>query len=616
MSFIKMSTTAAPSTPATGKVEYFTKTDKRLYYIDDTGASGRVGGPPGGWYDVTDYGLKGDDSTDNLSAWNVLYALLPVNATVYFPPGTYRFSNELTLSSNLQARILGAGRSRSLLKITHATANLFNISNAAFYYTFEELGFRSSVTRTGGAYINAPSNDAYMDVRFCEFQAYFKAISLTGAIAGNVSLFEDCHFNSPAVNGTAITINGSNINMMISDCTIDSGTVAGSVGVLINQSGAVQFDACDFIGGVNALLVNATATVSALYFTNCFFDQSTLGSTVKFMGTAAISRVKFVCCGITCGTVGGSGITACEIAGTGTGTSIPEAIDFIGCDFYNNGGSGTTTGILVTGCRSFSVRDSRIAGFTNGIDVTPYNSNGITSVDIQENVIGATENFAANGTGVVLRAGAVQYGSVMVAGNRFNANTTIQINDLSTVSATTGQKLIQDNIGLPAGTVSINRQAIPIATTYMGGLVLPANSLRVNNHFRMTLNFTNPATAATTTILVKYGTAATTGDATIHTAGAFTGTANADVAQLVIDVHVETINASTGTITCTSRLVRNLGGTITGFANTAATNATPMAATQTTTLNTTTAANILGIAITGAVAATTVLTSATIETIA
>lgn len=517
---------ASIATPSAGVVAYFSDlVTKRLWFTDETARQGPVG-KSANVYDVTDYGLKGDDATDNLAAWNILYALLPVNAVVYFPAGTYRFSAELTLSSNLQLKIIGDGRSRSLLKTTSATANLFNISNAAFYYSFQELGFRASVAKTAGAYIAAPNSNDYLDIRWCEFQGHFNAISLTGTTAANVGIIDQCHFNSPSANGNSIIVNGSNINTIISNCTINNAVVAGTTGLLINQSGAVQVYGCDFIGGVNAMLVNATATVSAVFVTNTFFDQSTLGSTVKFSGTFPISRVKFVQCGITCGIVGGAGVTACEIAGTGTGTSIPEAIDFIGCDFYNNGGSGTTTGLLVTGCKGFTVKDCRIAGFTNGINVTPYNTAGFTTLNIIGNVIGANENFAANGTGILLNAGGVAYGSINITGNQFISNTVDNITDNSTITGQT-QKIIADNIGdlyrgvlasIVANTAGINTTE----TIVTGGLnvaPIPANSLVPGTTIKVTLEGTCTATVANiTTFKIRFGALGTaTGDTAILT---------------------------------------------------------------------------------------------------
>jgi hypothetical protein len=537
------------ATPASGVLALFANnTTKRFNYKDDTGKTGQISGV-NSWYDVTDYGLIGDGSTDNTAAFNTLYASLPIGATVFFPGAIsgYNFASELTLNRDIRVRFLGTGKGSSLLRTTSATANLFNQTVAGFYIVFQDLGFVSSATKTAGAFINIGNNNAYLNILGCEFQNYFQAVSYQNATAGNLGLIEDCQFDTPAVNGTSITINGSNINIVIADTTINNTGVAGTTGLLINQSGAVQVIGCDFIGGVNAMLVNATATVSAVLICNTFFDQSTLGSTVKFMGTSAITRIKFVECGITCGVVGGSGVTACEIAGTGTGTSIPEAIDFIGCDFYNNGGSGTTNGILATGVRNFKVIGCRISGFTNGINVTPYNANGITSFDIIGNTIGVTENFAANGTGILLNAGSFAYGSFQITNNNFANNTTAQITDNSTFAATTAaiyNKVINNNIGIIATPSIANYTATTIPLTTVtnvdshGGMFIPTGIRPCS--IRITVYATNAATLQTLTATLRYGVNNSNADTAILTQAFTAGTAAVGSGTFVFDIDILT----------------------------------------------------------------------------
>lgn len=58
-----------------------------------------------GWYDVTDYGLVGDGSTDNTTALQNLLLLLKSagarNPVIYFPNGHYKFSGSLKTSDGL-----------------------------------------------------------------------------------------------------------------------------------------------------------------------------------------------------------------------------------------------------------------------------------------------------------------------------------------------------------------------------------------------------------------------------------------------------------------------------------------------------------------------------------
>lgn len=544
MSLLRFWKVAQPPAPAANSTRLYVDTvDNLLKTIDQNSLVRKFATDQ--TYNALDYGFKNDDLTDNLAAWNTLYALLPVNATVYFPFGTYRFSGALE-GTDKHITVLGDGAVQSILKTTSATANLFNFAAPSWYWSFINLGFQSSVVRTAGAYINVPSDCAYLAIEGCEFQGYFNAVSLSSNSAGNLGIINNSFFNTPAVNGTAITINGGAINIMLTNINMNSGTVAGSIGLKINASGAVQMMGCDIIGGVNCLLVNATGVVSSLFFTNTFFDQSTLGSTVKFSGAAgAISRVKFDQCGITCGTTGSVGLVACEIAGTGTGNTIPEGIDFVNCELYNNSGAGTTVGFLVTGCKQFNILNCRIAGFTFGIDVTPYNTAGFTRFDICDNIIGATDNFAANGTGIRLNAGAVAYGSFQINGNAFLGNTT-NITDNSsfpTGTAAIYQKSITNNIGTIAFPAPANyaNTVIPLTTITAvdsrGGMYIPAATRPCV--IRITVQATNAATAQTLTATLRYGVNNSNADTAVLTQAFTAGTAAVGSGVFVFDVNIQ-----------------------------------------------------------------------------
>ena len=559
MGYLTFNNTTAPATPASGKVVLYTPSSaniaastpaKRLCFIDDSGLTDQVGNCPKTWYDVTNYGLKGDGSTDNLAAWNTFFTnVVGVNATIYFPAGTYNFSGELTLNTDEHLQIIGCGRARSMIQSTSATANLFNITVAAYYIDFIDLGFTCSTTKTAGSYIAATNNNAYLNVKNCEMQKYFSGVSLTGSIAANMGVIDDCQFTSPATNGTAITIFGSTINVVIHNTTINSGTTAGTTGINIQQSGSVQITDCDLMGGVNCLLVNPTSpnVVSSIFVLNTFFDQSTLGSTVKFSGTGACSRVRFIECGITCGVVGGAGVTACEIAGSGTTIYIPEAIEFVGCDFYNNGGSGTTNGILVTGCKGFGVHDCVIAGFTNGINVTPYNTNGYTHFIINNNRIGTAQNFAGNGTGLLLNAGAVQYGACILTNNDFSGNTTADITNNATF-ANTGMITVRGNIGLvdePHGNAP--GTVLPLTTTTRMGVSIPApgSSYTVGVGMRIIAFVTCSASSIQTlTLTLRFGTADSNADTALVTLALGAGTAAVGGAKIIAEFQIVSLGSS------------------------------------------------------------------------
>lgn len=492
------------------------------------------------FFDATNFGFVGDDSTNNDAAWTALWAATTSGATVYFPEGTYRVSSTMDINSDKHVRFVGAGAQQTTFKTTHATNDIFKISAAAWYNTFEDMGFTSSVTRTGGAAIYISSGSAIgTDIRRCAFTNMFYGIYASGAQSANLAVWDSLNMAAPAANGSQIKIDGSTINLVITNSTINcgpgAGAIAGTKCVEINQCGAVQVLGCDIIGGINALHVNATSIVAAVFISNTFFDQSG-GSTVKISGGGSASRVKLVQCGIAAGT---ASTHAVEIASTGTGaagTSTAQAagIDIVDCDIYNTNASATGSGILINGSQDTHLVKNRITGFAGsggcGIQITPTVSNGYTKFRISGNIIGPNENLTTiNETGIKLNVGSFQIGSSSVCDNVIVGNTTA-LTDATTI-ASTAQKNISGNLGTSGGglakTTANNATVTTTTETVVLQLPLPANSVKVGTTFRFTL-WLHPAATTVTTTRLRIGTAGTSADASVivMSATALTNTAS------------------------------------------------------------------------------------------
>jgi len=523
------------------------------------------------YYDVTANSiatLVGDDSTDNLSAWNTLFAALPVGATVFFPTGTFRFSGDIAITADKHLNIRGSGKYSSTIKTTSATANGFTISGGQYWYnTFSDLRFETTANKTAGAAIlistvglSASSQQVGINIYRCSFSNWFKAIYCNGDNVGqgpgNLSVWESLDISIPGSTGSpnarGLHINGGGTNLVCSNSTINLGfppfQVSGTACIEINMSGAIQFTNGEFIGGTNTLLLNAnfggTSSIAAVYATNCFFDQSA-GSTIKITGANVTNRCKFVQCGITGGNVAGP--TAVEIASTGTGaagtaTAAADGIDFFDCDIYPNSGSGTLNGFLITGAQGVNISACRISGWTNGIQATPAVSAGYTKIVVTACKMGATNNFTTpNTVGVLLNAGSFQYGIIEVSDNDFTGSTT-PLTDNSTIGPT-GFKNIGNNIGvsttgsLPAlasGGATLlagnGRGAVTVSTTetFLATFRIPANGVQVGDIIEITAILQSSSTG-TLIARARCGTAGTiAGDTIVNvpTAASAAGVAN------------------------------------------------------------------------------------------
>jgi hypothetical protein len=517
------------------------------------------------WVDVTanPYAiLVGNDSTDNLANFNTLLANAPAGSVFYFPIGTYRVSGEVAIPSDGQFRFVGAGRFKSVIKTTSATANIIAVGSFS-WVTFGSLGFDSSATRTAGAAIDITAAAALgIDIEECAFRNQFIGIRASGAAAANLSIWQDNYFDTPAVNGRGIVINAESSNIILSSNSMlfGSGTsaVAGTACLEVNQSSDVQIEGCYFLGGVNAILLNAdkggSTSISGIMATHSQFELSG-GSTIKVIGANVANRINFLQCQITTGT--GSGLSAIEVASTGTGaagtsTARADGLIFEDCDIFPNGTTGTTKGVNVTGAQSVTVRDSRIYGWTTGVDATPSVSNGYTKIYLSDTVFGLTNNNTTpNTTGVNLNAGSFQFGSISIANNDFTGSTTPLV-DASTI-ASTWRKQITSNIGIVsvggASTLPTTDQALTASAANLivgTSIALPTNGLRIGSRFRWDASIRKTTASNTAwSILIKYGTANTTSDGTIATwTSASTVTGIVDYAKFTVEMEVLTLGAS------------------------------------------------------------------------
>jgi len=555
MSYLKFNNTGVPPTPASGKTEFFVSTTtSRLNYVDSTGHTAQVGGV-NGWYDVTDYGLINNGSTDNLALINTMLSSIPSGSIVYFPSGTYAFSATINPGSKY-FRFIGTGYYNSILKTLSATADLFTLTDANWYTSFEDLQFTTSVNKTAGAMINtgtaSSSGNVGINVRRCSFTAagsgvyIFNGIVYNGTNSGNITVLEDSVFTNFSNYGVSLvgntTTNSTAASLIISGTVMNGSLSVGNAlaGVQVTQAGALQIDNTDIIGCVNNLLVNpATGSpvqgVFSLYVTNTYFDNS-FGSCIKLTSTGNIERCKFIGCSFTVST-GSTGYSAFEISSTAT--ILPTSIDIINCNILNTfSNSGTSNGILATGFTDINIFNNNISGWTNGIQVTPSTPNGGTKLFIKENIIAPIGNIATNTVGILLNAGSFTYGSIFINDN-YISNTT-NITDNSTLIST-GQKVIQNNTGLlTAKPANYTSTTIPLTTITnvdsTGGLFIPSN-IRPSS-IRITVYATNAATIQTLTATVRFGTNNTNADTAVLTQAFTAGTAALGSGTFVFDVDI------------------------------------------------------------------------------
>lgn len=438
------------------------------------------------WIDVsantTAQVLTTNTGAQNITAINAILAAAPNGSIIFFPKGIYLFNAAWTMP-NKSFIFRGVGSNRAGSPATAYTELQWNAnvggtlitlagSNNAWYTEFQNLTFTASVDQSAGFVIDANGNVG-VNVTECSFQGaggnFFGVLNYAGgngSNSGNSTVVDNVNMSSFKDQG--IRVNASGSSLVISNSVIQglwgSATQAATACISGGWVGALQINDCDILGAVNNLLINpvlANSEVCASVFaTNTYFDNS-LGSCLKITGTGATVRCRFDECSFTTSS-GGTGFSAVELANSFAYAVGGMGIDFINCNILNTfGTTGTTNGFLLSNTADYSISNSRVAGWTNGIQHTPNATAGRSQPVIVDNHIGNTAGFAGNSVGILLNAGT--NGSLLILGNTLTGNTTA-ITDNSTVTTTANNnRTIQKNIGFNPKSV-VAQPAVPATT--------------------------------------------------------------------------------------------------------------------------------------------------------
>jgi len=403
---------------------------------------------------VLQFGAVGDGVTDDTGAIQAaIDSLGVVGGVVEIPPGTYKISNTLNISSYVCLR--GAGAVASTLLTNNGTADVVYINAVGNSpgCTIENLFFNSSVTRTAGSYIVSNSSNGTF-IRNCKMLNAFNGISVTGTAAENIKI-QDCQINNTINYGVNITAfnntspNTSGIVVSYINRVLVTGAPSPNncnAGIRLTSVGDLTLYGVSTIYCKKGLDISPTGTntIQALYVTDSFFDTGDeFGVCLSPEATASVRTVNFT--NVWCASNGMSGAL---LGGTGQIIST----NWLNCTMAANTGQGLW--IASTLAKNTSVIGGVFAqNSASGIGIV----SGVSNFKITGATLGRTDSngyaFGPNaGYGVNLIAGASN--NYIISNNIFTENTTGQLFD----GGTGVNKIVYPNIGV--GT-AITTNAVP-----------------------------------------------------------------------------------------------------------------------------------------------------------
>jgi hypothetical protein len=349
---------------------------------------------------VKDFGATGDGTTDDtISIQAALNA--GTYGAVYFPTGTYKVSSALTI--NPSTHVFGSGFD-AIIKTNSATANIFNVNGQYVYIS--DLSFNSSVTRTGGYYVDVlPGSNRFRIQQFWMYNA-LSGICVRDT-SSTVTIAQGEILNNVAVTGVGIKIEGG-LDISIRDVLIDQGAQIFA-GIYITKAGDISIEDCQLLTCGQALYIEAVGTeIDSVWANNTFFDNSSRGFYALATNSGLIQRCLFDQCWFS------SSANQGILLNTAT-SGVIDGIDFNGCHVFLNNANGIQ---IETGAKNIQVHDCAIAGNA------PYGVAIAANVDyisVQDCHIGGGYGIGPNGSGILVNVGTGDY--LRICNNDLNNNT-------------------------------------------------------------------------------------------------------------------------------------------------------------------------------------------------
>jgi len=404
------------------------------------------------YFNVKTYGAAGNGIADDTAAINSALAAARTagRGTVFFPAGIYNTTGSHDLSGTSGIRILGSGIGATVLKVTHATHDLFFSNTTTTDLTLQDFSVNSDAgVRTGGWVYHAGA--AYNAGGYL-LRSRIESIEVTYQVNGfwiaqyNFVWMKDLMMStfvgsggigikagqttaSPNYNqGSELYILGTQIYG--NDLVTGSSTPPYlSIGIWIEDCDAV-YAVNSGVGGTVTNNLRIVGNGGGYGSHNHFFDQFISDATrdshgVWITGTGVVSDVKFT---------GSWFASAGQIMGgsaSANGIHIDVAslgfMEITGSRVFNNRGTGI---YVAAGGTSAPLTISGNSLSSNGLGNQPNNTDGIF-VDVPVNNLGPviSGNQDAGETGVALRTSATA-NRIVAVGNRFTTGASFGITPL------------------------------------------------------------------------------------------------------------------------------------------------------------------------------------------
>ena len=249
---------------------------------------------------VKDFGAVGDGVTDDTAA--IQAAITSVctlyGKSLYFPPGTYIISDQITIPFSTGWRIFGASRASTIINQTTNNKPIFRFAAALTHsWTIETLSFDYSVQQGPSNTLaipiyfaldsgDGPSGYFNFKITDCSFSNCFRAIASRGD-SGSISVWgwriTGCQFNGSMTGAAIYFVPSPAVGQP--NCRIDSVYIncqaSSETSIRVSNSDNIHLDTVEFNSGSNygsGKVQLHLDTCTNVVLTSCKSEQASIAS--------------------------------------------------------------------------------------------------------------------------------------------------------------------------------------------------------------------------------------------------------------------------------------------------------------------------------------------------
>lgn len=390
-----------------------------------------------GVYDAKNYQIR-TDVADNGPALTALIARIRQSrmpGTIYFERGTYKFRTGVTdLFAGLTSqsvRLIGCGNGATYFKTDGPMLTSGDLLAPGRYFQCERIVFSSTAVRSGGTFVKVTGDMLIgdipsvplMNIEFsdCDMELGYDGVTLVDSAGGKgVCGFSWCGrgriapVRGFAAGGTVFDINTPNgvINTFEKVTHHETNGVASGSRALctmrIRGSADSRMVSIESVYTQRGLIIDpgATGRAATIWFTNCIWGQCTVDAvSIAPNASADVHSLTFL---------GGylDTVTGMTITGPGARSVIILGTTFLGCTTggLKIDGTGGGVGPVIAEAVNFA-----------GSNLFCVNVTGTANTQSIRVTAIAGSRFGANGTGILIGAGADRY-DITVRGAGIAAN--------------------------------------------------------------------------------------------------------------------------------------------------------------------------------------------------